>query len=443
MADPIARLLALGGELTTRRKFDLAHMRILLGALGDPQQAFASVLIAGTNGKGSVAATLAAILQAAGHRTGLYTSPHLRRVNERIRINGVLIADEDLSRRFEQVEQAAEQLTAAGTLPHPPSFFEAVTATAFLHFAAARTGAELAVLEAGLGGRLDATNVVEPLASILCDVSLDHQEWLGATIAAITREKCGILRPGGIMVTLPQHPEANQTIGEIAVPLGVHAVNAVEYLPPRGTVNADPTRNRYQVACPNSLGGGLLEVDSPLAGEHQQRNIALAVAAAVSLYEQKGIALTKAALEEGIRKTKWPGRLQLLRAPGAPAVLLDAAHNPAGAWALRAALAALPVDGPRTLVFGCMQDKAVDELAQILFPVFTSVVATRADTARAAEPARLLAAAERTGTPCSASDAAVDALASALAGTPADGLVCIAGSIALLGECLPQLDDWR
>ncbi len=441
MSDPIARLLALGGELTTRRKFDLAHMRTLLHALGNPQEEFASVLIAGTNGKGSVAATLAAILQAAGHRTGLYTSPHLVRVNERIRINGALVLDNDLGLRFEQVEQAAARLTAEGALPHAPSFFEAVTATAFLHFAA--SGTAVAVLEAGLGGRLDATNVVDPLASVLTDISLDHQEWLGATIAAITREKCGILRPGGLMITLPQHPEANQTIGEIAVPLGVQAVNAVEYLPPRGTAMEDPMRNRYQVACPPSLGGGLLDIDSPLAGGHQQRNVALAIAAAVSLHEQKGFSLTKAALEQGVRATRWPGRLQLLRKPGAPTVLLDAAHNPAGAWALRAALASL--DGPedrRTLVFGCMQDKAVDELAQILFSVFSQVIVTRADTTRAAEPARLRQAAERTGTPCMEARVAPEALAAALAGTPENGLICIAGSIALLGECLPLLQGW-
>ncbi len=442
MSDSIARLLALGGELTTRRKFDLAHMHVLLQALGDPQKNFDSVLIAGTNGKGSVAATLAAILQAAGHQVGLYTSPHLRRVNERIRLDGVLISDSDLARRFEQVEDAAAQLVSAGALPYPPSFFETMTAIAFLHFGEAQPERVIAVLEAGLGGRLDATNVVDPLASVLSDISLDHQEWLGSTIAAITREKCGILRPGGLMVTLPQHPEANQIIGEVAVPLGVEAVSAVDYLPLRGMVNADPMRNQYQVACPRSLGGGLLEVDSPLAGEHQQRNLALAIAAAVSLHERKGLSLTKGALEQGIRNTSWPGRLQRLRKPGAPFILLDAAHNPAGAWALRAALSALALDGRRTLVFGCMQDKAVDELAQVLFPVFDSVVVTKANATRAAEPAELMRAAERTGTPCTQSSTSTEAIAAALAGTPADGLVCIAGSIALLGECLAMLDGW-
>ncbi len=452
MPDPIARLLALGGELAPaspgnpRRKFDLAHMRALLAALGNPHKRFPSVLIAGTNGKGSTAATLASILQAAGSRAGLYTSPHLVRPNERIRVDGEAIPDESLAGLFARVESAAAELVADGTLPHPASFFETVTAIAFLHFAAAPV--DLAILECGLGGRLDATNVAAPLLSILTDISLDHQEWLGDSIAAITREKCGILRAGGTLITLPQHPEANQTIGEVAVPLQVHAISASEYVPSRTSqAPADLLRNRYRLSLPPAiLGGGMLEVDSPLPGEHQQRNLALSIMAAIYLHQRHGFPLDKPSLEAGIRDTVWPGRLQLLRPGasfvGAPSILLDAAHNPAGAWALRAALSSLPFTGPRTLLFGCMQDKAVDELAQVLFPVFDRVFLTQTASPRAAAVSMLAKAAERTGTPFTSAPSAPDALQAALQATDRTGVLAIAGSVALLGECLPLLSGW-
>ncbi len=467
---PVARLLALGGELAppppgvARRKFDLAHMRTLLGALGDPQLRFRSVLIAGTNGKGSTAATLASILSAAGHRVGLYTSPHLEQPHERIRIRGEAIANADLAADFEWVESVAAGLVANGELPHTPSFFETITAIGFLHFAGYRApgtdsgssrpalsapAVDLAVLEVGLGGRLDATNVVEPLVSILTDISLDHTEWLGSTIAEITREKAGILRAGGTLITLPQHPEANQVIGEVAMPLGVHAINAADYLPAldrnagaEGAARA--LRNRYSLALPAGLlGGAVLTLDSPLAGAHQQRNLALALAAAVTLHKQNGFALDQQAIEEGVRTTDWPARLQLFSSPetGAPRapVLLDAAHNPAGAWALRAALSSLPISGSRTLVFGCMADKAAEELAQILFPVFDLVLLTRSRNQRAASLERLAAAAERTGAAYRTFDLSEQALAAARESTPENGLIVLAGSIALLGELQPVL----
>ena len=178
----VAHLYELGHELhgTPPHKFDLAHMRVLAAALGDPQKRFQSVLIAGTNGKGSTAATLTSILQAAGHRTGLYTSPHLVRINERIRINGVPIDDADFARAYNRVHEMSERLVAAGELPWHPSFFESVTAIAFEHFA--DSAVDIAVLEVGMGGRLDATNIVEPLVSIITDISLDHQKFLDAVL---------------------------------------------------------------------------------------------------------------------------------------------------------------------------------------------------------------------------------------------------------------------
>ena len=209
----IASMFALGHELsnTPSQKFDLAVMRVLLTALGNPQHRFPSVLIAGTNGKGSTAATLASILRASGYKTGLYTSPHLLRINERIRVDGTEIGDDDFAELHGKVDRAAERLVEQGQLPWHPSFFEMMTAIAFEHFA--QEAVEMAVLEVGMGGRLDATNVVEPEVSVITDIALDHQKFLGNTVGEIAGEKVGIIRPGGVVVTLPQQPEANDVIG--------------------------------------------------------------------------------------------------------------------------------------------------------------------------------------------------------------------------------------
>src|SRR6516164_7598294 len=213
-------MFALGHELadTPSHKFDLAHMRVLLDALDHPEREFPAVLIAGTNGKGSTAATLASILRASGPKTGLYTSPHLVRINERIRINGTAIVDDGFALIHDLVDRTAERLLAERELPWHPSFFEMLTAIAFEYFA--REGVEIAVLEVGMGGRLDATNVVEPRISVITDISLDHQKFLGNTIAEIAGEKAGIIRSGGVVVTLPQTPDANDVIGHAILELG-------------------------------------------------------------------------------------------------------------------------------------------------------------------------------------------------------------------------------
>lgn len=463
----VDHLYALGHELAhatpgaPRRKFDLAHMRALMAALGDPQKSFPSVLIAGTNGKGSTAATLASILAAAGYRTALYTSPHLIRVNERIRIDGVQISDEDFARLYFRVDDAANRLVAAGELPHHPSFFEVLTALAFLYYAEQKI--DIAVLEVGLGGRLDATNIVEPLLSIITDIALDHQDYLGNTIAAITREKAGILRPGGLLITLPQHPEANQTIGEVAATLDLTAISAAGFIPPTRFAAAQREaeggevenglhlpRNRYTVTVDDEP----LEVDSPLHGQHQQRNIALAIAAAAALRNldsyKLGIAsnrnsykITNANIEAGIRGTRWPGRLELL--PSAPPLLLDVAHNPAGAWTLRAAIAELPSARPRTLIFSCLRDKSVKEMTQILLPLFDAtggdperardhIVLAPIDNPRASTLEELQAAARALDIPAVAAPTLAAALAQARALTSVDGIILATGSIYLVGE---------
>ena len=228
----VEQLYALGHELavTPSHKFDLAYVREMLAALGNPERRFPSVLIAGTNGKGSTAATLSSILRAAGYKTALYSSPHLVSINERIRVNGEAIADVEFSEIYDRVERTAQQLLHSGKLPWHPSFFEMLTVMAFEYFAS--VGVEIAVLEVGMGGRLDATNVVDPLLSVIADISLDHQKYLGDTIGEIAREKAGIIRENGLVVTLPQHPEANDVIGHAILDRHATGISAVKYVPP-------------------------------------------------------------------------------------------------------------------------------------------------------------------------------------------------------------------
>lgn len=427
-------LFALAGELHTapgggRRKFDLAAMRVLMEALGSPHQRFRSVLIAGTNGKGSTAATLASILRTGGYRVGLYTSPHLVRVNERIRIDGRDISDDDFARFYFRVDDCAQRLVAEGRLEWHPSFFETMTALAFLEFA--ERGVDIAVLEVGMGGRLDATNIVDPMVSIIADISLDHTEWLGGTIAEIAREKAGILRENGILVTLPQHPEANQAIGEAAVNLHVRGINAAEYVPARGDEGG-----AYEV----TVMGERMLIAPSLAGSHQQRNVALAIAAAVELSNHHGYKLSAGQIAEGVRSTRWPGRLERFSRPGQPDVLMDVAHNPAGAWALRSALSHLDPQ-PRAMiaVFGCLKDKAFNEMAQILFPMFENVVLTEVPSPRTASLDDLLQAAETTGARTSTAANPREALDQAIGLTPPDGLIVVAGSVYLAGELRTRL----
>ena len=499
---------------TSVRKFSVEHIRRLLLELGEPQRSFASVLIAGTNGKGSTAATLASICAAAGLRTGLYTSPHLLRVNERIRVSGAAasgtvpvlaeIPDEDFGRLFGKAYVCAEGLVARGALPHAPSFFELLTAVGFLYFAEQKV--QLAILEVGLGGRLDATNSVEPVISVITDIGIDHTEFLGETLTEIAREKAGILRENGVLVTLSQHPDANVAIGERAMALNVRGVDASRFLPERGFVgravaqasqgvrarvrgagleaglalnrneqegpipvepgsHADATRLGGETApelqrqlqgsplgrnaYPVVMDGEVVQLDSPLAGQHQQRNLALAVAAAVELRTHHGFSIGNRAIEAGVRATAWPGRLEWMpaspqaRRPHAP-LLLDVAHNPAGAWTLRAALMQLPEERPRTLIFSCLADKQIDEMARILLPIFdpTSgdparrrdhIVLAPIANPRAATVTQLLAAAQALDIPAHAAPHLAGALQQAEALTPAEGVIVATGSVYLVG----------
>lgn len=460
--DAVAKLLALGHELhdTPSNKFDLAYVRLMLDALSHPERRCVSVLIAGTNGKGSTAATLDSILRAAGHRTALYTSPHLERVNERIRVEGDEITDFEFAAVYQRTEEIVQELLARGVLPWHPSFFEMLTVMAFEYFA--MRDVQLAVLEVGMGGRLDATNVVDPVVAVITDIALDHQRFLGNTIAEIAHEKAGIIRPGGIVVTLPQHPAANDVIGNTVLERGAVAISAVPYVPPvsPGAVAVDrrpstvdsasdqrlatSDRNRY----PLLVMGQEITVDSPLLGRHQLRNIALAIAAAEQI-NNFGFRVTAQDIERGIRDTRWCARFQRIPPGGPPLsssdrvgdpeIILDVAHNPAGAWALRSTLSDYAGDRPLTFVFGAMRDKAIGEMAEILFPLAARVIATRARNPRAASPEQVRQAAARAAAEIEVADSVPAALARARQITPQGGLIVVTGSIYLVGEVLREL----
>ena len=448
----IARMYSLGHELaqTPAQKFDLAHMRVLLEALDHPERRFPGVLIAGTNGKGSTAATLAAILQASGLRTGLYTSPNLMRINERIRINDQEIGDPEFALLHDVVERTAERLVSEGDLPWHPSFFEMLTAMAFEYFAQGKM--EIAVLEVGMGGRLDATNVIEPRVSVITDISLDHQKYLGNTVAEIAREKAGIIRPGGVVVTLPQQPQANDVIGNTILDLGAQAVSAVPYVPPvspgsgrylvaaeRDNGRASISRPAYVSRYPLEVMGRQIQVETPLIGRHQLRNVALAIAAAEELGKQ-GFPVTADSIERGIVRTHWPGRFQVIPAgEGWPERILDVAHNPAGAWSLRSTLSAVYEDRPLTIVFGAMRDKAIGEIAEILFPLAERVIVTHADSPRSATPQEIREAAVRTSTEIEDAPEVSSALDRARSHAGPQGLVVVTGSIYIVGEAMRAL----
>jgi len=441
----VASMFALGHELaqTSSHKFDLAHMRVILEALGHPERAFRSVLIAGTNGKGSTAATLASILLASGLKTGLYTSPHLVRINERIRIDAIGISDDDFAQLHGEVDSVAEGLVDKGELPWHPSFFEMMTAIAFLQFARERV--DIAVLEVGMGGRLDATNVAEPLVSVITDISLDHQKFLGNTVPEIAREKAGIIRRGGVVVTLPQQPEANEVIGNTILDLDAVGINAVPYVPPISPGSAQfrvagpeggSVRSRYRLEV---LGKEIL-IESSLVGRHQLRNVALAIAAAAELSKKGITGISAESIERGVRETCWPGRFQIVPARGGwPEVVFDVAHNPAGAWALRSALSERYHERPLIFVFGAMRDKAISEMAEILFPTAQAVIATRPNNPRSASSEEIHQAGERTGTEIEMVSEVPAALERARELASGEAVVVITGSIYLVGEAMQAL----
>ncbi|OGX41580.1 MAG: hypothetical protein A3C53_08425, partial [Omnitrophica WOR_2 bacterium RIFCSPHIGHO2_02_FULL_68_15] len=319
-------------------------MRALMAALGHPERRWGAIHVAGTKGKGSTCALSAAILQAAGIRTGLYTSPHLVHLSERIQVDGRPVTAETLAAAVDAVRPSVAQL------PSPPTYFEVLTAIAFWVFAEA--GVELAVVEVGLGGRLDATNVVDPLVSVITPVSLDHTDLLGSTLTAIAREKAGIIKPGRPVVVAPQSPDALAVLKAVAEEQGAPCLEVAA----RAQVRVLEASAEGQRVALRTAAGTSRTIALPLLGAHQADNLATAVTALESLPAPWAIA--DAAVAEGAARVVWPGRLQVLERR--PWVVLDGAQNAASAAALRDAVRALWPARPVHLVLGLSANKDLD-----------------------------------------------------------------------------------
>ncbi|HEX6323867.1 MAG TPA: folylpolyglutamate synthase/dihydrofolate synthase family protein, partial [Vicinamibacterales bacterium] len=360
-------------------KLGLDNIRRLLADLDRPDRAFHSIVVAGTNGKGSVVAMLERALRAANWRTGRYTSPHLVSLNERFAVDGRPVSD-DLLRA-----SAARMRTAAVAMHPPPTFFEATTAVACDLFKAA--GVDVAVMEVGLGGRLDATNALEPVATAITAVDFDHQDLLGSTLREIAGEKAGIIKPGVPVVLAPNPAEVEDVVRAAAaarhaplVAAGDGVDIASSFAEGRLTLRIETPRAVYG---PLPLG---------LRGRHQLGNALTFVRLAETIDDTTAIGIPVSAIESGLRDVEWPGRLQLVSWRGA-AVLIDAAHNPSGARALAAYVA--EVHGRLPFVFGAMRDKDIAGILEPLAPVMTSLTLTMASTPRAASIEELEAAAAR------------------------------------------------
>jgi dihydrofolate synthase / folylpolyglutamate synthase len=373
-------LLSLGRELAAptqaaAAKFDLENISILRERLGRPDRAYPSAHIAGTNGKGSTAAFLESILRHAGFRTGLNTSPHLERINERIRVNGEEISDTAFAETFTRMQSLNEELLAAGKLRAHPTYFECVTAMAFEYFARARV--EFGVFEVGLGGRLDATNILRPVVSIITRVDFDHENFLGHSLAEIAAEKAGILKKGVAAVLAEQRPEALEVIrargGELGCPL-IETETAFR-------IEKEWIENNCRRASvTENATGWTLELAPRLPGKFQIHNSLNAVAAARYL-QNIGYRISDNAVAQGIAEAAWPGRLEKIHSN--PDVYLDGAHNPSAAREFAAFLEQNLAGRKIWLVFGALRDKAVDEIAGILFPRTAEVIFTQPRTTRA------------------------------------------------------------
>lgn len=403
--DSVQFLYSLGNEIKTA-KLGLERIRAVLTALGEPQRSFRSVHVAGTNGKGSTCAMIDAGLRAAGVRTGLFTSPHLLEPTERIQVEGIPVSQAQFQRAFEVVHETAEQLD----LDCHPTYFETVTAMAFWLFR--ELGVETAVIETGLGGRLDATNVIEPLVTVITPIDFDHEAYLGHTIEAIAGEKAGILKAGIPAVFAKQRPEAMAVLEARAQALGLPVTRAEDF--EIRDLNIDARGSRF------ALAGRALTC--PLAGEHQVEN---AVTAVLALRE---LCVTFEEIAEGIAEARWPGRLEFV-SPN-PDVILDGAHNPAGARALKRYLERFYGDQRIWMVYGAMRDKAIEEIAEILFPLAYELIFTAPDSARAIRPEALVEMAGRGR--CAAN--LTSAIATVKAEASDEDVVVITGSLFLIGE---------
>jgi dihydrofolate synthase / folylpolyglutamate synthase len=402
--EAVEYLHSLGNEVLTA-KLGLRNITVLLSFLGDPHKKFKSVLIAGTNGKGSVAAFCESILRVSGYRTGLYTSPHLIQIEERIRVNGVMIPAEDFARLTEEVRNSIAILTdglhSSGSnlrLDCHPTYFEIVTAVGLKYFAEQQI--DVALLEVGLGGRFDATNVVDPLVAVITNVDYDHQKYLGNRLEEIATEKAGIIKPhsyertgtatfladpGGASNNVLPVIFCNGTDSVVEVIQGqckatgsrlIRALEGIEY-----KVKANPL-GYFRLLLNSAFGCGT-EIDIPLPGEHQVLN-ALTAIRTMEILRGSGFRISCQNICEGVVRTRWPGRLEIL--DHQPRLILDGAHNPAGAEMARAYVRQFLQSGEIVMVYGTMRDKAIREMAQKLFPLARQIILTRASSDRAAEP---------------------------------------------------------
>ena len=400
-ADPIEYLFSLE---RLGIKFGLESVSALCRHLGDPQTAFHSVIVAGTNGKGSVTAMVERGLRAAGHRTARYTSPHLVRIEERFVVDGCEVTTSELRAAAREVQLAALDLIERRTLDAPPTFFEFATAAAFVLFR--RHGVHIAVLEVGLGGRLDATNIVRPVAAAITSIDFDHQAQLGDSIAAIAREKAGVVKPGIPVVCGRVPPEAERVIREVC-----------------------DSRGAELIVAPAELPGVFAGVPLALKGAHQRANGSVAVALLEQL-DRLGFAVDAAAMRAAISDVEWPGRLESFTHRGAQ-VLLDAAHNPAGAESLAAYLRECGWSDA-ILLFGAMRDKDAAAMLGALAPEVRCIICTTAPGDRAATGPELAAIARRLA-PAISVEAVEDPAAALDRACALGARVVAAGSIFLIG----------
>jgi dihydrofolate synthase/folylpolyglutamate synthase len=423
-------LYGLGHE-TLAMKLGLKNTELLLQRLGNPQKAFESVQIAGTNGKGSTAVVLHAICRAARIKTGLFTSPHLVSIRERIRTDDLEITEEDFAKYASEVRNAADSLVNDMSLPALPTFFEHVTAIALLAFREACV--KLAILETGLGGRLDATTVARAETVAITPLALDHQQYLGETLAEIAAEKAAIIRRGVTAVIAHQPSAALEVILKRCIECEVFP-SVDDCYAKIESVSGD---GRFVVSF-ETPHGKYENVALGLRGKHQIANVSVAIRLAEAL-RGRGFEIPAAVIIEGVQTASHAGRLELIESR--PRILLDGAHNPAGALALRDYLDRF-VTSPITLVFGAMKDKGLEEIAAILFPVADQLVLTEPDNPRSAGVNSLKELAEKILAPeeVVAISSAGEALAHARLITPADGLICITGSLYLVGEIKAQLN---
>jgi dihydrofolate synthase/folylpolyglutamate synthase len=440
-AAAVTYLLSLGRELAAptqaaAAKFNLENITVLEQRLGHPSRAYPSAHIAGTNGKGSTAAFLESILRHAGLRTGLNTSPHLEKINERIRINGKEIGDEDFAAVFTRVHEVIEQLLAHGKLRAHPTYFECVTAMAMEHFTQQRV--DFAVFEVGLGGRLDATNILAPEVTIVTPIDFDHENFLGHSLHEIAREKAGILKPNTPVVVAQQLPEAREVILKRARELSCSVIetNVAYRLLEKPVSTSQAKAESFPVG---SVKTNIMEVSSAwsldispsLPGHFQVQN-ALNAVAAVRLLVVGGLHITDDAIAAGISNTVWPGRLERLQAH--PDVYLDGAHNPAAARELAAFLAQNFASRKIWLIYGALRDKSVDELAGWLFPLAAEVVFTEPRTPRAISASQLVEIAGYHARHSETIPDAERALDHVLAKVHPEDAVFICGSLYLVGQ---------